>query len=142
MLPETANFEIVACSECDFGDVIKFIELLQLDNNDLNPSQFLVAKRSGKVIGFGRLRTYAGCSELCSLGVMEPFRNKGVGTALANELIGLLERPLFVVTIIPAFFERLGFVETFDFPKEIKVKMDYCTGSLPVEEAYLAMRLK
>ncbi len=142
MPTNTTQFEIAACSDSEFGEVVKYIELLQLDNNKLNSSQFLVAKKENKVVGFGRLRSYSVCQELCSLGVIEPFRNKGAGTAISLELIKKAELPLYVVTIIPVFFSRLGFEEVEEFPSDIGVKMSYCTDSLPVPETYVAMRHK
>lgn len=142
MLSQTHCYDILPCSESDFYDVQNYISLLQLDNNDLHQNQFLVAKKEGRVIGFGRLRTYGNCQELCSLGVIEPYRNKGAGTALSEELIKKSKLPLYVVTIIPGFFTRLGFVEVEEFPSDIGVKMSYCTDSLPVPETYVAMRYK
>ena len=142
MLLQNHGFEILPCKESDFHDVLNYVKLLQLDSNDLQLQQFLVAKKEGKVIGFGRLRTYSTCQELCSLGVIEPFRHKGAGTALSEELIKKSTLPLYVVTIIPGFFSRLGFEEVEEFPSDIGVKMSYCTDSLPVPETYVAMRHK
>lgn len=137
-----SGVNVSQCQETDFAEVEKLIELLQLDNNDLNYNQFLVAKYQDKIIGFGRLRNYSSSNELCSLGVVEPHRFKGVGTELAKSLIKRSNKPLFVVTIIPSFFNRLGFIETSTFPVEIGQKISYCTSSLPVEETYIAMQLK
>ena len=142
MLSASSVYDMAPCESNDFNEVERYIGLLELDSNDLQPSQFVVAKKENKVIGFGRLRTYAACQELCSLGVIEPFRNKGAGTTISLELIKRATLPLYVVTIIPGFFTRIGFEETENFPEEISAKIRYCTGSLPVPETYVAMRLK
>lgn len=142
MTGHVKGFTIEACSEKDFPLVVKFIEQMQLDSNDLRCNQFLTVKRENQLIGFGRLRNYAGCDELCSLGIIEPFRNKGAGTFLASELMKKCTKPLFVVTIIPEFFKRIGFQEVTEIPPEISLKIKYCTGSLPVAETYIAMRFK
>lgn len=94
MLSASSVYDIAPCESNDFNEVERYIGLLELDSNDLQPSQFVVAKKENKVIGFGRLRTYAACQELCSLGVIEPFRNKGAGTAISLELIKRATLPL------------------------------------------------
>lgn len=142
-MPELlSGLTVTPCTQTDFDSVVRLINELQLDNNDLKHTQFLVVKDAENVIGFGRLRNYDDCCELCSLGVIEPYRNRGVGTQLAKALIKNATKTLYVVTIIPEFFGRLGFIQTAHFPSEIGVKISYCTGSLPVEETYVAMQLK
>jgi N-acetylglutamate synthase-like GNAT family acetyltransferase len=99
---------ITNCSAEDFLRVKKYISEFCLDDNDLKPEQFLVAKHGAELVGFGRLRSYSGCSELCSLGVVEAYRKKGVGSQLSKTLIRKSNSPLYTVTVIPEFFERLG----------------------------------
>jgi len=142
-MPETiSSYKLSACSDEDFKNVVELIAEMQLDSNDLQPSQFIIAKSNAKLVGFGRLRTYEGCQELCSLGVIEASRNKGVGTLISQALKEKSTKPLYAVTIIPGYFKRLGFEQVIDFPKEIMAKVQYCTGSLPVPETYVAMWLK
>lgn len=131
---------ISSCTPEDFSLVKKYIAEFFLDDNDLRPEQFLVSKTENQIVGFGRLRNYQGCSELCSLGVLETFRRRGVGSALCEALIKKSVGPLYTVTIIPGFFERLGFAFSRQFPDEIKTKFDYCKSSLPVPETYVVMR--
>lgn len=135
-------FIVVPCSEKDFASVAQYIGVLHLDNNDLHFSQFLVVKHKKQIIGFGRLRNYSACNELCSLGVIDPFRHKGIGTKIARALIEKASKAVYVVTVIPEFFRQLGFKKTGVFPIEIAEKIKYCTGSLPVLAAYVAMRHK
>lgn len=142
-MPDTiSNYKLSSCSDDDFTSVVKLIAEMQLDNNDLNASQFIVAKSGKELIGFGRLRTYDTCQELCSLGVVQDYRYKGVGTQISQALKEKSSKPLYAVTIIPDYFKRLGFEQVRQFPKEIVAKVNYCTGSLPVPEAYVAMWLK
>lgn len=137
-----SNYKLSACSKEDFERVVELIAEMQLDNNDLQPSQFIVAKNENVLVGFGRLRTYENCQELCSLGVIEASRNRGVGTLIAEALKERSTKPLYAVTIIPGYFKRMGFVQVDNFPKEIVAKVNYCIGSLPVPETYVAMWLK
>ena len=79
--------DITLCSKNDFLIVKKLISDYCLDDNDLQPEQFLIAVVENKIAGFGRLRNYSVCSELCSLGVVEELRLKGIGSLLSHSLI-------------------------------------------------------
>jgi N-acetylglutamate synthase-like GNAT family acetyltransferase len=131
---------ITVCTPEDFDLVKKYIAEFCLDDNDLHVHQFLVAKLDKSIIGFGRLRNYSGSSELCSLGVIENYRRQGVGSALSKALITKNTSSLYTVTIIPGFFERLGFRTVTEFPYEITIKLNYCLTALSVPEEYVVMK--
>jgi N-acetylglutamate synthase-like GNAT family acetyltransferase len=133
-------YTIVPCTANDLKYIRHYIEQFELDDRDLLPEQFLLALQNNHIIGFGRIREYDNCSELCSLGVIEPERFKGAGTALSKALINKANKELYLVCIIPHFFTPLGFQTTDVFPEAIKDKLAYCRGCLPVEETYVAMR--
>ena len=133
--------ETSACSASQFEEVKKHIHTFELDNRELTQAEFLVEHRGPELLGFGRIREYAGFSELCSLGVMEQQRLKGIGKKLCQALIKKSKQPLYLVCIIPDYFSSLGFSICNEYPAEIKNKLDYCIGSLPVEESYVVMKL-
>lgn len=124
----------------DFNQIIKHINDFELDNRALVFKEFLVARHNQKLIGFGRVRKHTNCYELCSLGVTEPERHKGVGSALVKALVNVSNNPLYLVCIIPEFFEPLGFKIVDEYPVAIKHKLDYCTNELVVPENYVVMR--
>ena len=132
--------DITLCSKNDFLIVKKLISDYCLDDNDLQPEQFLIAVVENKIAGFGRLRNYSVCSELCSLGVVEELRLKGIGSLLSHSLIAKNQLPLYTVTIIPEFFEKFGFKLTESYPIEIEQKVKYCTSVLSVPEKYVVMK--
>jgi amino-acid N-acetyltransferase len=133
--------EISSCTASEFPEIKKLIAGFCLDDNDLRPEQFLVARSEEKIVGFGRLRQYPDCNELCSLGVIEDKRLKGVGRQLSLALIKKATLPLYLVAIIPDFFSKLGFTKITDFPSELGVKLKYCNESLSVPEPYVVMKL-
>jgi len=137
---QALNLEILPCSTAELTTVRDYIARFELDNNALEATQFLLAKEEGSVVGFGRIRQYADCYELCSLGVIEPERRKGVGRALVKALIATAGRPLYLVCIIPEYFEELHFRTCAQYPEPVQRKLDYCVSSLPVPEPYVAMR--
>jgi N-acetylglutamate synthase-like GNAT family acetyltransferase len=122
-----------------FKEIIRLIGQFELDDRDLLSTQFLAAASPEELIGFGRIREYGTCSELCSLGVLEPQRHKGMGSLLVQKLIQKTKQPLYLVCIIPEFFEPLGFKITTHYPPELQQKLDYCREALSVPEEYVVM---
>ena len=77
---------------------------------------------------------------MCSLGVIELERLKGVGKQIVQALTQKVEKPLYLVCIIPKFFEPLGFVLVDVFPEAMQEKLNYCTSELVVPEKYVVMK--
>lgn len=123
-----------------FNGIVRLIGQFELDDRELLPTQFLAAVSQDTLLGFGRIRNYGFCSELCSLGVVEPQRHKGIGSLLVQKLIQKAQQPLYLVCIIPEFFEPFGFKSTADYPPELAQKLAYCRESLSVPEEYVVMK--
>jgi amino-acid N-acetyltransferase len=94
--------------------------------------EFTVAEEDGELLGCGGLKFYSQeLAEIRSLCVDEQLKTKGVGRMLTEALMEEAERyglkTVFALTIVPAFFEKLGFQKA---PRErfpIKVFQD-CLG--------------
>jgi N-acetylglutamate synthase-like GNAT family acetyltransferase len=134
------NFEIKECRAEQLLLVKEQIAQFELDDRSLHHSQFLLALQNNTIIGFGRIREHSRCSELCSLGVIHPERNKGVGKALTKALISKAKQPLYLACIIPHYFAPFGFEICHTFPPELKDKLDYCTNELVVPQTYVIMQ--
>ncbi len=132
---------VVPCSDKDFETVKKGIQKMELDNRALSSEQFIIAKdNSNNVLGFGRERVFDQYSELCTIGVFSNYRNRGIGKAITNSLINYsASKKLYVVTIIPKYFEYFGFSITHQSPQNIQDKLYYCLHSLPVAQPYYIM---
>lgn len=126
-------------SSPQFEQICQLIAALELDDRELHSTQFIAATSSGVLCGFGRIRNYKTCSELCSLGVIEPQRHKGIGRLLVKNLVTKATQPLYLVCIIPGFFEPLGFRIIHEYPAEIRDKLEYCREALSVPEEYVVM---
>jgi N-acetylglutamate synthase-like GNAT family acetyltransferase len=132
---------IYEASAADLEIIKNHISDYELDNRELLHTQFLVYKKSNTILGFGRIRNYANFDELCSLGVIEPERNKTIGKKIVNALIQKSLSELYLVCVIPEYFEPIGFKIVNEFPNEIFDKLNYCTNTLVVEGVYVAMKL-
>ena len=76
--------------------------------------EFTVAEEKGKLLGCGALKFYnQELAEMRSLFVDERLNSKGVGRKLTDALLDEAERyglkTVFALTVVPAFFEKLGF---------------------------------
>lgn len=134
------SLTISNCSPHQFELIKKYIAQFELDDRSLHPSQFLVASVNNTIVGFGRIREYTNCAEMCSLGVIVPERHKGVGTELSTALMKKTKLPLYLVCIIPDYFKKLGFEICNQYPSELLDKLNYCTSSLVVPETYVVMK--
>jgi N-acetylglutamate synthase-like GNAT family acetyltransferase len=134
------SLHIQQASESDFESIKQFIQLFELDNRDLHCNQFLVAKYSDQLLGFGRIRKHKGCDEFCSLGVIESKRFEGIAKELILARIKIATQPIYLVCIIPEYFEKLGFSIVNEYPDEIADKLNYCTSELLVPETYVVMK--
>ena len=131
---------IEKATENDFEEIKKYIAEFDLDDRDLQQHQFLVAKENHKLLGFGRSRKHNGCDEFCSLGVLKENRFNGVARKLILARIKIATQPIYLVCIIPSYFEKLGFVIVDEYPPEIADKLHYCTSELTVPEKYVVMK--
>lgn len=134
------HVSVLNASVLDFVLIKEFIKQFELDSRELRVDQFLVAKHNNEMLGFGRIRQHNDCAELCSLGVVEPERLKGVGKRLVKELTKKNPNNLYLVCIIPDFFEPLGFKQVSQYPQAMQQKLDYCTSELVVPEPYVVMK--
>jgi N-acetylglutamate synthase-like GNAT family acetyltransferase len=132
--------EIHICTNALFEEVKAHIGAFELDDRQLLQEEFLTINTSSRLLAFGRIRKFTGFSELCSLGVLEADRLKGFGKKIATALIKKTTQPLFLVCVIPSFFEKLGFIICDEYPDEIREKLEYCVNALPVEQQYVVMR--
>lgn len=134
------NLDITTATEADFEAIKQLIKLFELDDRCLERGQFLVAKHEDEILGFGRIRKHNGCDEFCSLGVVESKRFKGIAKALILARIAISTQPIYLVCIIPEFFESLGFEIVTDYPDEMQDKLNYCISELTVPEPYVVMK--
>jgi N-acetylglutamate synthase-like GNAT family acetyltransferase len=125
----------------DFNIIKKYISEFELDDRALQINEFTAAYINNALVGFGRLRQYENCCEICTLGVLPECRRNGIGTAITKNLIEKATSDCYLVSIIPEFFKKMGFEETEHFPPELQSKLTYCTQSLVVPDTYVVMKL-
>ena len=94
----------------------------------MKAEDFLVAVEDEKIVGIGRLKDHSKIYELCSIGIIEDKRKQGVGKLLVEELLHRADKEVYITTIIPEYFNKLGFKKTSKVPKELERKAEWCDG--------------
>lgn len=94
--------------------------------------EFTVAEEDGELLGCGALKFYnQELAEIRSLCVDAALKSKGVGRMLTEALMDEAERcglkTVFALTVVPAFFEKLGFQRATRERFPVKVFQD-CLG--------------
>ncbi len=110
----------------DFIEIAHLGKSLDLDTEEMNWNQFIVAKKQSKIVGIGRLRKYENCTEIATVGVVPELQISGIGTLLIKELINAGPSELFVTCVIPEFFKKFGFQATKHYPPVLEKKVDFC----------------
>jgi N-acetylglutamate synthase-like GNAT family acetyltransferase len=115
----------------DFPEVLELARRYGLDYHDMEADHFWVAEENGQIKGICGLKIHSDCQELCSLGVEANDRGRGLASKLVRALLRSVRGQIYLATIIPEFFERLGF-ETIDrFPTSMIKKSEWCEGCQP-----------
>lgn len=112
----------------DFAQIIGLAKGYGLNYFGMEADNFWVAEEGLQILGIIGLRRYRDCQELCSLGVIEEFRKRGIGTKLVFALLAEVKDDVYLATIIPRFFEKLGFKSAEDIPPSMVKTSDWCEG--------------
>lgn len=125
-------------------------QLLKRSLSDIyeNLRDFTVATHEGRVVACAALHVcWEDVAEIRSLAVERAYQDHGIGSELVRlcveEARALGVATVFTLTYIPAFFERLGFVETdkADLPHKIWKDCLNCVKFPSCDETALTLRL-
>lgn len=132
MMNETSQFLPTECILSaavaeDMGTIRKLVLSARLDPTQLRWQQFWVIKCEGSIVACGQLRTFSGAQELGSLVVAKQWRDRGLGTYLAQHLIEQATEALYLECLgqrLEKFYTHLGFVPISwqDLPQSLKFK--------------------
>jgi amino-acid N-acetyltransferase len=113
-----------------------------------NVWEFTVAEEKGKLLGCGALKFYdAELAEIRSLCVAPGATSRGLGRALVEELLDEAERyglkSVFALTVVPGFFDKLGFREAprERFPTKVWRDCLQCPKYFQCDEKAMAIDL-
>ncbi len=112
--------------KADLPQIIRLAKKCDLDYSGMESDSFWVAAEGPKVAGIVGLKEHPDCVELCALGVEEASRGTGLGRKLVSAFMKKAPGEVFLATIIPSFFEKLGFRRVTEIPASMVKKSDWC----------------
>ena len=110
-------------TEEEFKEVLLGATRMKLDAKNATKDQFICAFSECGLAGFVRIKRTGEFIEIATLGVIKKFRVQGVASLLINYLLTEYDM-VYLVTVIPKFFEKFGFSEEKMVPKELQMKFD------------------
>ncbi|MCX8079808.1 MAG: GNAT family N-acetyltransferase [Bacteroidia bacterium] len=137
-------YKVCRANADEMPEILKILSICELDARDCKPENFLLAKIGENIVGCIRHKIHPdGVAEICSLGVLPEFRNRGIAKCLFNEKLNeLLEqgiKEIYLITIDEKFFLPFGFEIKYKLPYFIEQKLNWCKEHLPVVQPYFAM---
>ncbi|MBM3284614.1 MAG: GNAT family N-acetyltransferase [Candidatus Aminicenantes bacterium] len=112
----------------DLSQIVTLAAQYNLDYEGMEADDFWVAEEGDKIVGICGLRRHPDCQELCSLGVEEASQKKGLGRELVHTLLQETGSDICLATVIPEFFQKLGFERAAAVPPSMIKKADWCAG--------------
>ncbi len=106
----------------NLGQALGLARDLGLGYPGMEADKLWIAEDEGRIVGVVALRSHPDCLELCSLGVDPGHRNRGLGRALVEAVMKHAPGDVHLGTVIPGYFERLGFHITAAVPKSFLKK--------------------
>lgn len=114
-----------------------------------NVREFTVAEENGIIVGCGALKFYsAELSEVRSVCLAPGLTSRGLGRALTDSLLDEAERfglkTAFALTVVPGFFEKVGFREAprEQFPTKVWRDCLQCPKYFQCDEKAMVLDLE
>jgi N-acetylglutamate synthase-like GNAT family acetyltransferase len=122
------DLDIRKAGKKDKDPVIKLTKEAGLFVPHMKTSDFFVAYRGENLVGVARLRTYKKyrIHELSNVGVKDGWRKAGIGSMIVSKLIDAAKYDMYLNTVNPGFYEKLGFISTNEIPVVMKKKKTFC----------------
>lgn len=112
----------------EFPQIVALAKKYSLDYPGMDKDDFLVAEEKRRIIGICGIKKHGDWGELCSLGVDEDYRKRGVGGRLVSRVIKEVRSDIFLATLIPEFFVKFGFEKAAYIPSFMVKDSEWCQG--------------
>lgn len=116
-------------SKEDMPYVARVAWRLALDYPGMEKDHFFVAEERGKIIGILGLKDHGEFVEVLSVGVLEEYQGTRLGKKLVDEALkSVKKRVVYLLTVIPGFYEQFGFRIVEQYPEALKKDAAWCAG--------------
>ncbi len=101
---------------------------------------FVVAKKNQEIIGIAELREYPHFFLLNSFGIRSGYQNRKFGKTFLINLVENLTKPIYLYTIVPHFFQKVGFKITDFLPQDLPKQEMYQCHQCEPENCFLLVK--
>ena len=124
------DLEIRKAKKQDKAPLLKLMKETGLFVPRLRLEDFYVAYRGENLVGLARLKTYRQqkIQELSNVGVKDGWRKCGIGSLIVSRVTDKAKYDMYLNTIDPGFYEKLGFQQAGLVPKPMKKNGSWCKG--------------
>jgi N-acetylglutamate synthase-like GNAT family acetyltransferase len=126
----TIDIEIRKALKRDAKKVINLARETDMLTPRFKPGECIIAIRGENLIGIARFLTYKKqkAHELCSVTVKDGWRNSGIGTMMISKAMKIAKHDVYVHTINPEFYSKIGFKVAKQRPKILMKSGVWCKG--------------
>lgn len=116
----------------DWQEILELAHALGLGYSGMDLSCFLVAERNGRIVSIAELKDFHTFYLLSCVGVREELQRTGIGQAFIEEVLNRAPGEVYLYTMVPDFFRKLGFVEAKAVPNNLPTRAMYgCADCQP-----------
>ena len=108
----------------DMPTILNILKETDLLYPNLKPDSFWVAEIEGKIVGVVRVEEQADFALIEALGILPQYQKQGIASQLLAESTKDMLKDLYLYTIIPDYFKKLGF-KPVDPPSFIPARKRY-----------------
>ncbi len=122
------ELDIRKATKKDKVPVIKLAKETGLFVPNMRLGDFYVAYRGENLVGVARFRAHskAGIHELSNVGVKDGWRKCGIGSMIVSRIVDKAKGDVYLNTINPGFYEKLGFTAAKEIPSVMKKNKAWC----------------
>ena len=130
-LKNTVQYIIRSYVQDDIPDIISILKENDLYDENEILSNFFVLSDDFSIVGVVQLAPYPSYYFLSYMAIRTDVQKKGIGGYLINGLLSGIDKPVYLYTIIPEFYEKHGFKIVMDSEILPHKNEDVCRICMP-----------
>ena len=119
------GFAVRPAEAGDYPRIRELLAALELDYPARDLSCFWVYAGNGRIAAIAELKEFPDFLLLSCVGVDESLQGSGIGKAFVTEILSQLQAPVFLYTLVPGFFRKVGFEEAREVPATLPPRSYY-----------------
>ena len=116
----------------DYSAILALLQEMELDYPSRDLTVFWVGELAGRIVAIAELKEVGGSYLLSCVGIREDLRGVGLGRVFVSRVLQSVTRDVYLYTVVPGFFQKVGFVEAKSVPARLPLREIYdCANCNP-----------